>query len=247
MGNLYPRYEAIRRKIISNFKNNKIVIFPQTIDYDKSYYGQKEFEKSIKIYNSNKNLIICAREKNSYNKMKSVYNHVYLIPDIVLYLTSKHYFFYKRYNNREIIGLCFRNDKEKSIEENELKRIKSSFVDTSELSTMCTKKTINQYEREKIIFDKLQEFSKCSLILTDRLHGMIFSIITKTPCIAIDNLNKKVSGVFKTIEGRVNNIKCYHKDELIDDIEIAYKEIKEIKNNEIIIEEFNYLANIIRR
>ena len=247
MGNLYPKYESIRRKTINYFKNNKIIIFPQTIDYDNTNYGQKELKKSIEIYNSNKNLIICAREEKSYNIMKKIYNNVYLIPDIVLYLTKKNYLFSKCDDNDSVMGICFRNDKEKSIDENKVNSIKALFTNIIELSTMYSKKTINQYEREKILFDKLLEFSKCSLVLTDRLHGMIFSVITNTPCIAFDNLNKKVSGVFKTIEDKVNNVRCHSRDVLIEDIDITYKIIKNLKHNEISIEQFDDLVNIIRK
>ena len=33
------------------------------------------------------------------------------------------------------------------------------------------------------------------LVITDRLHAVIFCIITNTPCIAFDNATHKVSGV----------------------------------------------------
>lgn len=89
MGTLYPRYEAIRRMIIKNFPNNKIVIFPQTIDYENNKYGKKEFEKSKKIYNKHRKLLICARENRSYKIMKEAYNNVILVPDIVLYLIGR--------------------------------------------------------------------------------------------------------------------------------------------------------------
>ena len=56
MGVLYQRYEAIRRMIIKNFPNNKIIIFPQTIDYGKTRYGDREFKRAKEIYNNHKNL-----------------------------------------------------------------------------------------------------------------------------------------------------------------------------------------------
>ena len=39
-------------------------------------------------------------------------------------------------------------------------------------------------------------FKKSKVVVTDRLHGMIFCAITKTPCVAIDNSNHKISGVY---------------------------------------------------
>ena len=37
------------------------------------------------------------------------------------------------------------------------------------------------------------------MVITDRLHCMIFSAITSTPCIVIDNYTNKISGVYKWI------------------------------------------------
>ena len=44
----------------------------------------------------------------------------------------------------------------------------------------------------------LQTFAKSRLIVTDRLHGMIFALVTRTPCLAFDNTNKKISSFAAT-------------------------------------------------
>ena len=36
------------------------------------------------------------------------------------------------------------------------------------------------------------------MLVTDRLHGMIFSYLVGTPCIVLDNKTKKVSGVYNS-------------------------------------------------
>ena len=43
------------------------------------------------------------------------------------------------------------------------------------------------------------QFSSSKLVVTDRLHGMIFSAITNTPCICFDNKNGKVSAQYEWI------------------------------------------------
>ena len=45
--------------------------------------------------------------------------------------------------------------------------------------------------REQLLKQKIEEFQSAELVITDRLHGMIFSVITGTPCIAFDNLMRK--------------------------------------------------------
>ena len=84
MGVTWLNEELIRRSIIEQFPNNKMIIFPQTIYYGDSEEGKKEFENSKKIYNNNKDLNLIAREKVSYKIMKKEYPNcdVILIPDI---------------------------------------------------------------------------------------------------------------------------------------------------------------------
>ena len=46
--------------------------------------------------------------------------------------------------------------------------------------------------REYFLNKKFREFSERNLIITDRLHGMIFAAITGTPCVAMDNISHKI-------------------------------------------------------
>ena len=50
---------------------------------------------------------------------------------------------------------------------------------------------------ELYVYNKLTEFASARLVITDRLHGLIFSAITNTPCIAFDNLSGKVHGTYR--------------------------------------------------
>lgn len=206
MGNLYPRYEAIRRKVIKSFKNNKIVIFPQTIDYENDKYGKYEKERSKKIYNYNNNLLVCAREIKSYKNMSEMYNNVILVPDIVFYLYNNKEIVPQNNNKNDImrIGICLREDRESTLKNNERQEIMNSLENEKyqlvKLTTMSNANYINYENRPKELWQKLKEFSDCDFIITDRLHGMIFSILCNKPCIVFDNTNKKVSGVLETVK-----------------------------------------------
>jgi pyruvyl transferase EpsI len=50
------------------------------------------------------------------------------------------------------------------------------------------------------VYGKLDEFAKSKLVITDRLHGMIFSAITGTPCIVFANSNGKVEAEYQWIQ-----------------------------------------------
>ena len=47
-------------------------------------------------------------------------------------------------------------------------------------------------EKDKVFRQKIDQFKQASLVITDRLHGMVFCAITGTPCIALSNYNHKV-------------------------------------------------------
>lgn len=211
MGDMYPRYEALRRLVIKSFPQNKIIIFPQTIDYSMDSYGRKELAKAKKIYGRHHNLIVCAREKTSYDELASFCERVLLVPDIVLSLYGK----FNAYSYKSVkIGLCLRDDSESTLDETQkeflLESINEIDANPVMLSTMASLAgsniCINYKMREALIKKIVLDFSKCGCIVTDRLHGMIFSILANTPCICLDNSNHKVFGVYNTIKYDFNYV-----------------------------------------
>lgn len=193
MGVMYQRYEALRRLIISNFKNKRIIIFPQTIDYGNDLYSQYELKNAIKIYGKAKKLIICAREEKSYLFMKNHFiNEVIFSPDIVLSLDYRNLC-----KEKKGVGICLRKDKESVLTDSQRDMIYNKIKEFHKIGSVSTTidipaYSINQNNRQFIIEEKLKEFSKYHTIITDRLHGMIFSYITNTNCVALPNVNDKV-------------------------------------------------------
>lgn len=202
MGNVYKLFEAIRRHIIKNFPNNRIIIFPQTIDYSNNILGYISQRKSSIIYNKHKNLYLSAREQKSYKKMKHLYskNNVFYLPDVVLSLSIQGL---EHNTSKTEIGVCLREDIESVLSKKERNKIKFYLNETigkvKEISTVTDVYPINYKNREMLLKEKMDEISNCKLMVTDRLHAMIFSYITKTPCVFFDNSNKKLSGVYQWI------------------------------------------------
>lgn len=224
MGDLYPRFEAIRRKILKNYPNNRIIIFPQTIDYSKDNYGQKELLRSVDIYNKHQNILLCAREQKSYSIMREYYQNVCLVPDIVFYLYGK--LDLKKCKKKNEIGLCFRNDKESIVSDETKQMMFQKFLNAGynivELDTMVPQSIqINDEKSRRLqVVSKITEFQECDCIITDRLHGMIFSILADTPCIVVDNSNHKVFGVLETIADCISGAaKLENFDKVIDVVE----------------------------
>lgn len=72
---------------------------------------------------------------------------------------------------------CLRDDLEKQADTKVLESIKRELVvrgyEVLETSTVSGR-NISKQEREQSVREKLEEFSQAELVITDRLHGMIF-------------------------------------------------------------------------
>ena len=203
LGSLWPIEEERFRRILQAFKHQKIVVFPQTVTFDmETESGRAYLKESQAIYSSHPDLTIFVREKKSFEFMEKYFPKMNckLVPDIVTMLQTD-----VKIDDRQGILLCLRKDIERNINESDIERIvqslKKKFPEEKiEYTDTVVDRTIFPSEREIEVNDKLQQFAKSKLIITDRLHGMIFAAITGTPCIALSNSNGKVQNVYEWIK-----------------------------------------------
>ena len=252
-GNIYLSCEEKRRFIIEIFKNNKIITFPQSIYFSNTDDGIQELQKSINIYGNHKNLTILAREQTSYNIIKENFkNPVQLVPDIVFYLKENYKYF--KPSNRENISICFRNDEEKSIDTDTTSKLqqllKDNNIDNLKLiSTHLGNTSVLPSKRLEIFKNCLNNFTNSKVVITDRLHGLIFSVITNTPCIAFDNSNKKISSTYNTWLKDIPLVKLmdkYDEEKILEYV----KEFSNIKNPHIQLNDkinFDTIINLLKQ
>lgn len=243
MGDLYDDIEYCRQFIIEQFPNNQIISFPQTIDFSNTKYGNKAKEKLIDTYDSHDNLVVSAREKNSYSDLNMTLESakVVLAPDIVLSLNESDNAF-----ERRGITICFRSDEEQAIDDNEKIRLKNEVQNKYNVvfeDTHINKDNMSLEERTYELNKKWDTFKKSKLVITDRLHGMIFAAITGTPCIAFDNSNNKVSGVYNLWLRDLPYIQMASTTEkMLEDINEVFSENTEYTfNNNSYLKTFNKL------
>ena len=227
LGNLWQYEEDLVRDIIQRYQNNNIIILPQTIYYTDDTEGNKQLENSKNIYEKHKNLTLCARDKISYEVMKTNFtkNEVILIPDMVLYNKNN-----CNNSERDGIFLCLKNDLESVLnieKRNQLKQVAEKFDKNVSIGDTVLEFDVNSEQRQKYVKLKLQEFKKHKLVITDRLHGMIFAAITGTPCIAIDNCYYKIKANYEWFK----NIEYIKYVDDFDKIEEAIKELISIDQN----------------
>ncbi len=249
MGYLWPNEEYRIQRIIKNFKNHNIVILPQTVTFNlKSNDGRKFFNRAHKIYKSHKKLSIFVRDKKSFlfmqNNMPEV--KVELVPDSVTIKETKNY-----NKVRKNILICMRKDIEKNISEEDYVKIletlkKYNLYDDIYINDTILPYNVSPIERKLEVDKKLEQFASAKLVITDRLHGMIFSAITNTPCIAFGNINGKVKGVYEWIS---NNDFIYYLDN-VSQIENIIKNMdfdnEYYYDNEFIYEKFEPLIDTLK-
>lgn len=202
MGDLYRNEEWTRRFILKVFDKFKVINLPATAHFTNTFIGKKELEKSKKIYNSHPNYTIIARDESSYKFMKEHFHSCTIIkkPDIALYLNEKD----KIDRKRKGIKLCLRQDIESFLNESSKEEIKKAIKLKYGSYTMFTTTVgyrVNNETREKELKKIWDELREAELVITDRLHGMIFCAITGTPCVVIRSFDHKVMEGYKWLEG----------------------------------------------
>ena len=220
LGALWPNEEERFRRILKAYKNNKIIVFPQTVTFDLNTESGREYLKqSQKVYSSHPDLTIFVREQKSFDFMTQYFPTVktILVPDIVTLLDTN-----ISAHKRNGILMCMRSDLEKSLSENQIFTIvnllKGKYQDQQlEYTDTVVPYVIHSGKRKREVNSKLSQFAKSKLVITDRLHGMIFATITNTPCIALGNINGKVKNVYEWLK---HNAYIQYADNL-DDFKMA--------------------------
>ncbi len=102
--------------------------------------------------------------------------------------------------SREGILLCMRQDRESLGWDTEKIReiLKADGLTVEEVSALSGKQ-IHIGERQEAVAQVLEMLAGKKLVITDRLHCMIFCALSGTPCIALDNITEKLSGVHEWI------------------------------------------------
>jgi pyruvyl transferase EpsI len=195
MGSLWPWEEAGREKILSNFEDKPIIIFPQSIFFEEE--KASELESAEHFYNSLSDTQLFTRENQSYQfaleHFSKVTNH--LVPDIVFSLPYN-----SKNEERQGLLTLLRGDKEKSVSISEQKKmlsdLKRRFKLVTESDTVVDHQITHPSQREYEVNKLLDTIASHEVVVTDRMHGMIFAYVTKTPAVVFNNSYHKSKGTY---------------------------------------------------
>lgn len=193
VGTLWPEENDKMNDIVRRFARNPVVVFPQTAYFADTEKGYECERRTAAAYEVNPRLVFFSRDRATYDKVRTMSPGTVnlLVPDIVLYHDAT------SHAARAGALLCLRDDKERVVADGGAAVLKGELerrgLVVRETSTVLPGKRIGERNRDEVLAAKWAEFGSAKVVVTDRLHGMIFSAITGTPCIALDNVSRKVS------------------------------------------------------
>lgn len=198
MSDLYFDIELLRQLVVKTFPNNRVISFPQTMFFSDTLCGKYLRRKAEKAYLRHKNLTITARERWTYETMKSFLPGCKLAPDIVMTFDKRDHL-----AKRNGVTFCLRNDAESDLSQEykiNLKKTVSHNYDVVDYDTHIRRGGLSLDDRESELNKIWAQFRSSEWVITDRLHGMIFAFITATPCIVLPNNNYKIEGCYSWIK-----------------------------------------------
>lgn len=192
---VYKNEQNLLRQALKVFRENRMIILPQTM-----FYMNDENKQSFLSYMGEfDNVMFYAREQHTFEEAKKYLKteNVSMCPDVVHSLIGR----FQQYDfERNGILVCKRKDDDDIlISSSKLKENLEKLQ--MEIHWMDTELEISPSELKMdtayILNDIVREMSKYQLVITDRLHGTIFSLIANTPVLLIGLKSDKVQANYE--------------------------------------------------
>lgn len=178
------------------FPEEVVRIMPQTIMFQE----QANAEACANIFNEHGKCILLCRDAYSYETAQRLFAgcQTHLYPDIV---TSQIGVFpVAQPECRNGVLFCMRNDKEAFYSKEQIadirKQIEVHYPTRLSDTTIALPAHQIAQNRHKVLAETFADIAKNRVVVTDRYHGTIFSLIANTPVIVVNSADHKLaSGV----------------------------------------------------
>lgn len=179
--------DLMHQAVMKALPNTRILMMPQTI----MFQTRDRKEQCSQTYNGHSKMLFLARDKVSFEMAKEMFPDINKLcyPDIVTTLIGT----VPSNQDRHGIIFCFRNDGEKFYSDSELEALMDKckqFTSIDRTDTTKDKGVVKQ--AEKFIYSEIEKYSKYKVMITDRYHGTILSLVAGTPVVIIKTTDHKV-------------------------------------------------------
>lgn len=218
-GNLGDRgrwSEAARRTMIAAFPDNRIVSLPQTIFFSDTPVGRHERGITRDIYGGHQHLTIMGRDEISGQLAAQLFPHaqVATMPDFVLSLKAEDFALQANPAHADRIMLCLRQDDESAFDQQRRLAIMKGLGRPATLYDTTLDHDIPAADRIRILTETLSLFSGHQAVVTDRFHGLIFSIICRKPAVVLPTVDHKLTSAISWFKDIPNVKLCDSLDRL---------------------------------
>lgn len=197
IGTLYLGFHNAQESAMQIFAHKKLMIFPQTFYYSTDTAGRKALEKTRTLYDSFETLKVFVRDPASERFVQENLpsTDVALMPDMVLMNRPQ-----VPHKKREGVLVCLRGDLEATLSTAErdrlLTQVETRFSKIRQTDTHVYYAPKDDAEVQILLNQNWAQMAESELVITDRLHGMVFALLTGTPCVTILSKSPKVEGVY---------------------------------------------------
>lgn len=202
LGDRYIGYEQFIRHVLKSYPKNKIVMFPQSVSFSNTPDGEIEKKETEKAYDAHPDFTLYARDETSFALANEMFHRakVRLCPDIAMFLFNR---YQPKQYDRGGLFLCLRKDIENFYSDAEHSEMINSLNKQYDIRFGDTgaEHPISAAQRKSEIEELLSLFSKSSVTVTDRFHGVISAVLTGTPCVALRSEDHKIVSGIKWFEG----------------------------------------------
>ena len=211
-----------RKRVLDNFPDFEVVLFPQSIWHNASDAETKHFQD---VYSKHKNLTFLYRDRNSYNLGKRLFSRVkcFLMPDMAFDIGPVQRFMQPTH---DILWLK-RRDTESVSYQIPIREVSKYDVIISDWWEWKTPKGKSYLEDAYLIAANGMLFlQRGRVVITDRLHGHILCVLMGIPHVVMDTVNKKISSYMQSWTGGIENIEVAHspKDALDKALDLLQKQ-----------------------
>lgn len=190
-GDLYRLLQNIRNSIVSNFKENLVIFMPLTINYR----NKKNIAADQKVFQKRRNVVLSVRSFESYKFARKHFstNRIVPVPDLAFMIDDFPPFNVSTYD----IVVLKRKDKESKFPKGEWETAyemlsdKYSYIEKDWYDFIDFKWDLSILGQKRTELGNMI-LSKGKIIITDRLHASILSLLMGKPHIMIDEKYDKI-------------------------------------------------------